>query len=301
MYVYAFDDECYQKLMKLRLPKMSVISLKELETKELLDVKPTRNRAEYCWTCGPSAIYHTIRNFNLEHCTYIDADLMFFNSPKIAFDTIESVNASIAITEHFTPKEDPAGKYCVQFVYFKNDKDGMAALKWWKDSCIEWCYARYENGRYGDQKYLDMFPSKFRNVYIFEDRGIGVAPWNMNQYRFQNNYQFMFNEKSYSIVFFHFHGTSISLENKKLILRTVTYDLSVSIKNIIFDAFMKRYKNVCKTYLCVDIDGYIVKRRKIYERLYSKIKSIFKNINFIRNIFYFLSNKRYNGYEKDII
>ena len=75
IYVVAFDDECYLTLKKLNLDKLTVISLSEFETEELLAVKNSRNRAEYCWTSGPSVIYHFMMQYQLSSCTYLDADL----------------------------------------------------------------------------------------------------------------------------------------------------------------------------------------------------------------------------------
>ena len=44
LYVFAFDDDAYQMLMKLALPKMKVISLDEFEDERLLKIKQTRTR-----------------------------------------------------------------------------------------------------------------------------------------------------------------------------------------------------------------------------------------------------------------
>ena len=107
---------------------------------------------------------------------------MFMASPQIIFDEFDK-SVSIAISEHFH-NETIGGKYCVQFMYFRNDIEGRKCLKWWKERCIEWCYARYEDGKYGDQKYLDSFPLLFENVYIIKNRGVGIAPWNMNFYTY---------------------------------------------------------------------------------------------------------------------
>ena len=32
---------------------------------------------------------------------------------------------------------------------------GLKALKWWRDRCLEWCYARIEDGKFGDQFYIE--------------------------------------------------------------------------------------------------------------------------------------------------
>ena len=184
LYVVAFDDICFVTLKNLNLDKLTVVSLSEFETKELLAIKPTRNRAEYCWTAGPSVIFYFIHEYSLDHCTYVDSDLMFFSSPKVVFDEIGI--SSVAITEHIPDGPDMlAGKYCVQFMYFKNDLDGIKALTWWMNSCIDWCFARYEDGKYGDQKYLDSFLELFNNVHVIKHRGAGIAAWNIHLYDFK--------------------------------------------------------------------------------------------------------------------
>ena len=83
LYVFAFNDECFSVLKSLYLANMTVISLPEFEDEELLKVKPTRSRGEYCWTCSSSTILYVLDNYDVDHCTYIDADLYFFASPQI--------------------------------------------------------------------------------------------------------------------------------------------------------------------------------------------------------------------------
>src|SRR3989304_9158872 len=78
LYIFAFDDKTYEILNKLQLKKATVVSLKDFEDEKLLAVKPTRTKAEYCWTCTSSTILYTIEKFNLPSCTYLDADLYFY-------------------------------------------------------------------------------------------------------------------------------------------------------------------------------------------------------------------------------
>src|SRR4051812_17472579 len=80
LYVFAFDDSSLQILKNLKLAHVTVISLAEFETPELLQVKPTRSKVEYCWTCTPAVILHCLEHYKLPECTYLDADLLFFSS-----------------------------------------------------------------------------------------------------------------------------------------------------------------------------------------------------------------------------
>lgn len=90
----------------------------------------------------------------LPEITYLDSDLMFFCSPKCVDNELKKANASVGLTPHFI-NNTIFGVYCVQYVYFKRDEDGEKCLNWWKNECLKWCYSKLEDGKYGDQKYLD--------------------------------------------------------------------------------------------------------------------------------------------------
>lgn len=245
LYVFAFDDDCYHYLKACAFKNMTVVSLKEFEGPELLRVKPTRTRAEYCWTCASSTIWYSIQQYGLDHCTYIDADMYFYSDPQVLVD--EMGDASVLITEHRYSKayeqSATAGKYCVQFVTFKNDKNGMEALKWWKDVCIEWCYARHEDGKFGDQKYLDDWTTRFKGVHVLQHLGGGVAPWNVQQYQVQGTRNevrcTMKNTgEKFQPVFYHFH--SLRFYDEGIVsLSDEGYDIS----NEVIDLFYRPYVN----------------------------------------------------------
>ncbi|MFN8369223.1 MAG: hypothetical protein U0T83_01220 [Bacteriovoracaceae bacterium] len=186
LYIFTFDQNCYEVLKKLSLPKVTLITLQEFEDEELLKVKPTRTLAEYCWTCTPSVLLYCLKKYNLKSCTYLDADIYFYNNPQPLIDEID--NCSILITEHrYTPKYDQAkyaGIYNVQFVGIQNDKNGIEAITWWRERCLEWCYNRIEDGKLGDQKYLDDWLTRFKGVHVLEHLGGGMAPWNVQQYEY---------------------------------------------------------------------------------------------------------------------
>lgn len=209
LFIFAFDDRSFTLLNKLQLDYVTVISLKEFEDEQLLAIKDTRSAGEYCWTCTPSTIKYCIEYYKLDSCTYLDADLYFFSNPSVLIE--EMGEKSVLITEHrYTPIYDDqsatSGIYCVQFMTFKNDTNGMKVLNWWRNSCNNWCYARFEDGKFGDQKYLDDWTSRFDGIHVLENLGGGVAPWNIQQYNLYDS--------NFTLIFYHFHNLKFLMNNK---------------------------------------------------------------------------------------
>lgn len=239
LYILAFGDDCFEALTKLKLSSATIISLKEFENERLLDVKIGRSATEYCWTCASSSIKYCIEQYNLDHCTYVDADLLFFSNPVILFN--EMGDKSVQITKHrYTPcfdQSDTSGIYCVQYMTFKNTKEGMEVLNWWVDACLEWCFCRMEDGKFGDQKYLDNWTKKYTCVQELRNLGGGVAPWNVQQYAFRNEAGKVkgtefFSNRKFDLVFYHYHAFTYTW-NDSFRLTSDTYPLnSNQIKHI---------------------------------------------------------------------
>lgn len=256
LFIFAFDDRTYHLLKKLNLSKATIISLTEFEDEKLLEVKPTRTIAEYCWTSTSSTILYVLKNFNVDNCTYVDADVFFYSSPKPIFD--ELGDNSILITEHrYSPqynKELKAGKYCVQFVTFRRDENGLKALKWWRDRCLEWCYARYEDGKFGDQLYLDDWTERFEGVHVLQHPGGGLAAWNVQQYDFKvvNDKIFGIEKsigKEFEVIFYHFHYLKFFQDGKiELGRRTLSKD----VLNIFYKNYIKFLEDIKDELLKID-------------------------------------------------
>ncbi|PWT96530.1 MAG: glycosyl transferase [Bacteroidetes bacterium] len=252
LYVVTFDDQSFEYLSSLRLESLTPISLKEFEDQELLKVKPTRSVAEYCWTCTPSIILYCIQKYHLPSCTYVDADMIFYNDPQLLLDEMDG--ESVLITSHrFTSEYDQTdhGIYCVQFMFFKNDRDGLTVLNWWRQKCIEWCYARLEDGKFGDQKYLDDWPIRFKGVHVLEQPGGGVAPWNVQQYEFHYEekvlkLRYQKAGASFPVVFFHFHGMKIYTDNAFACTGTL-YDLDETVKEIFYFPYAEELSKIAST------------------------------------------------------
>lgn len=213
LYIFPFDENALNILREMKLENVTIVSLSEFENNKLLAVKSGRTRAEYCWTCTASTIDYCITKYNIPHCTYLDADLCFYGDPGVVLD--EMAGKSVLITEHrYTSMSEwleKSGRYCVQFITFFNNPDGLRVLHWWRDKCIEWCFARFEDGKFGDQKYLDDWLTRFPGVvHVLQYIGAGVAPWNVQQYKvIRKGKKWVILPRAggegVPLVFFHFH------------------------------------------------------------------------------------------------
>ena len=249
LYVVCFDDLAFEILEKLKLANLVTISLVDFESEGLLAVKKTRTAGEYCWTCTPHVIRYVLETYKLEQVTYLDADLCFYEKPSLLLAEFEQADASVLITEHrYTPRHDQSatsGIYCVQFMTFNADERGLKVLQWWQDRCLEWCYARFEDGKFGDQKYLDDWPKRFEGVHVLQHLGGGVAPWNIQQYRIQElGNKLYVNE--FLIVFYHFHAYKYYADGRHDFVSL--YHLNSEVVNLLYRpyglALLKAYEEI---------------------------------------------------------
>ncbi|MEO8856427.1 MAG: hypothetical protein ABI343_05490 [Burkholderiaceae bacterium] len=217
VHVLCMDPLTAQVLDSLGLSQVSCIALSEFEDEEMLHAKKSRNVAEYCWTLTPCLPWFILqRDPAIQEITYLDADLYFYSPVEPLFEEIG--NASIAIIEHRFPPRlrhlEATGRFCVEWVGFKRDAQGMACLGRWRAQCLEWCYARLEDGRMGDQKYLDAWPDTYSAVHILQHKGAGVAPWNFDRYQYGRLPNGNISVDEVPLVFYHFHQFQILANGK---------------------------------------------------------------------------------------
>lgn len=248
LWVLAFDLYTEKILKKMKLKGVSVIPLKEFEDEKLLSIKNTRNKVEYIWTTTPSLpLYIFKNNPNLKYTVYLDADLFFYSDAMAGVEEIG--NGSILAVPHRFPKgfehiAKDSGYFNVAFNVFKRDDAGMRCLERWRDQCIEWCYWRHEDGKLGDQMYLDEWPKLYGKKFV-ESKNIGVdtAPWNISQYKVtkRGGYFYINNTK---LSCYHFHQFQIlGPENFS---RVLGYTLSKDVIRYIYEPYEEELKRQFK-------------------------------------------------------
>lgn len=232
LWILCVDDEAHEVLIKLNLPNVRLLQLSNLETEELKRVKPTRTKGEYCWTLTPFAPHFVFEaNPAVQRVTYLDADVWFRKSPAPIFREFEASGKHVLITDHaYAPEYDQSatsGQYCVQFMTFTRE-GGEAVRKWWEEQCIEWCYGRLEDGKFGDQKYLDDWPERFEDrVHVLQNKEWMLAPWNATRFPYSNS------------ILWHFHGARIVTKLNDLHgIVCSTYPLPLVTRKYVYERYL---------------------------------------------------------------
>lgn len=231
----CLDELTRTLLKKINNPHVVLLALHDIENSDPALTEPRRSRTppEYFWTLGPTAIRRALEYIpEGEPLYYIDADLCFFSNPAEMLSEMDG--CSVLIHEHrysprFAHRLTLSGRFNVGLVGFRNDPYGREVLDWWRLRCIEWCFARNEEGKFGDQMYLDDWPNQFKHVRILQHAGAGVAPWNQESLRFQKAQDaalkptLLVNDQP--LVFFHFHSLVPINPNVYLLFKHEAYKL----------------------------------------------------------------------------
>lgn len=209
--VLAVDKESAKVLGDLKLPDMIIILSEQLEDEELMQLKRQRNPSEYCWTLKPVLLLHLYEKYNnIKIFTYLDSDIYFFDNPMKLFKRKDKW--SVLLTTHKVNRKANGG-----FVAFRRSAQAYEALQWWEDRCREWCYSRYDNGRFADQGYLDSLRERYKGVSYIDFPGLNVAAWNYFRYDFEVKDGNIYVDRN-RLIFYHFSG-----------LRLKKHDTSIAI------------------------------------------------------------------------
>lgn len=230
LYAVCLDELTRVILERMALPNVVAVPLHKVEEndEDLLAAKKNRNTVEYYWTLTPSVLLWLFeRRPEVRLITYLDADLYFFSDPEPIFG--ELGDDSLLIHEHRFPESarelEKYGKYNVGLLCFRRDEVGLEVLKWWRERCNEWCYCIVQDGKFGDQLYLDDWTERFRRMHVLEHPGAGVAPWNHIQYRFHSLPGGAVAVDDSELIFYHFHSLEFVRPGLVLPTKFTTYPL----------------------------------------------------------------------------
>jgi hypothetical protein len=189
---------------------ISIIHLSDLGDELIRKIRSDREYREFCWTLGALLCDFHLR-MNEKEVVYLDADILFFNSPEILLH--EARSGDVAAIKHRFPSRlqnyEMNGMFNVQWVYFSNSAVGRKAAARWAEQCVDSCSYQPEIGIVGDQKYLDEWPDLYPTFVEILTPGAGIAPWN------HETFGPFYGDKGWKVkgnsdlIFYHFHGLKI--------------------------------------------------------------------------------------------
>ena len=210
LYVLCMDQTTWNTLNALAPDGLKPVALESVMDARLKKASADRTLKEFSITCKSFFMRWLLRRQeDLEMLSFADSDMFFYSDPGAVLGEIGA--GSVGITEHrFPARLEPEtsrdyGIYNGGWVSIRRDARGMACLEDWSDRCLNWCYDRLEDGKYGDQKYLVDWTKRFEGVVVLRNKGANLAPWNVENYRITvRGGQVMADDDP--VVFYHFSG-----------------------------------------------------------------------------------------------
>ncbi len=219
--VLALDKETEIYLRNLSAYSINVYTVETLGDSELRNLFGVRTWKEFCWTSAACLLYSVNKIIPRGSMIgYIDADCFFFED---IFNTLNPlIGKSIAIHEHRFSKDraewlKKSGRFNVGLIAGITGSQFDDCLERWRQQVLESCIVDYSLGKCGDQSYLNEWPEIYENLVILNSSGVGLAPWNLNNYKIQK-YGKKYLVDLEVLNFFHFHGLEIGLIGKQIAL-----------------------------------------------------------------------------------
>lgn len=268
LYYLCLDEYTFEKLKSIGDPNLVPCLLsEEFEGNEDFDKLLNENKyapvgltekqyerlkvfpgfSEFHFALGSFFTNHIMETRNPYQLLYVDADILFYCSPKLIFDSVDG--CSIGIIRHRHNKIGCiAGGYNVGVVYFRGDEVGRRCLRWWRDVVLnknnEW---HKKFGTCGDQKYLELFEKLFGNVKILDDDIGHGAPWNFHLYKYYaDKTKIRWGDIIQDLVFVHFSHFDCN-EKSYSVARKVEWKLHKPAKKY-YDEYAKIIRDVRERY-----------------------------------------------------
>lgn len=137
----------------------------------------------------PFFLEHLFEKYNLQKIVFFDPDILITYNLDHLSKLLDDF--SIILTPHITqPYKDTSkpseidilqsGVYNLGFIALSNKPSTKTLLKWWKERLKRYCLVDREKGLFVDQKWIDLVPGFFKDVYILRDETYNAAYWNFH-------------------------------------------------------------------------------------------------------------------------
>jgi hypothetical protein len=192
LHIYALDELAFDYLLISYSgdSRVEVLLYSDYLDNTWNNLKKTRSKTEFIWSMTPLFISLTYKVMSADFLVYVDSDMYFLESDRKILKRFQESGKDAFITPHFYfgdyDYSKISGKYCVQYLIFKTFSSNDILYSW-VINCKNECTSNVRPGGKGDQRYLTFWEELFPNrIYIAENLGEFVAPWNVYRDGVQN-------------------------------------------------------------------------------------------------------------------
>ena len=204
---FRIDDE----------PFDSLILTKDLGIVDLRSWIFRHSVVELCTAVKGPAFVRIFEVTNADKVVYLDPDIVVLHNLNDLSNILE--RAGVVLTPHQVVPDvtDDAiidneicslkhGVYNIGFLAVKRNEEGLSFIHWWRDRLMKYCYDDIPNGLFTDQKWVDLAPAFFNDIFILRDKTYNVATWNLTHRDVRSYNDGTLTIDSSPVKFFHFSG-----------------------------------------------------------------------------------------------
>lgn len=221
-YVVVADEisEEFQSIIR----NFSLLSLQELDLPEKEKMLFRYTIMELNTAVKPFAFETLFEKKGFDKVVYLDPDIFVYEKMREVEEALDN-GLHFVLTPHLTGRLEEDGKmpdepaimragiYNLGFIALRRADTTLEMLRWWQKKLEKQCIVAVEEGIFVDQKWMDLIPGRYSDVFILRHEGYNVAYWNLpHRNASVRNNKFYFNGQR--LVFFHFSG----LDPKNLFL-----------------------------------------------------------------------------------
>ncbi|MFT5824259.1 MAG: hypothetical protein ACI8ZM_005525 [Crocinitomix sp.] len=196
--------------------RMQITGFEEIGCPEFEEMLARYNVIEFNTSVKPFYIEYLWRHYGDEHqIVYLDPDIVVYRPLDHVFMALD-VN-SIVLTPMFSMVTEKTsldelvalrhGMFNLGFIALKYSEQSMKLVKWWKERLTTHCLIDKPRGIFVDQKWMDLAPLLFDEVFILKHPGYNMAWWNFAERKLLDlGDSFAVNNREQLLCFFHFSG-----------------------------------------------------------------------------------------------
>jgi len=204
---FFIDDEPFDSLI---LPK-------DLGISDIDSWTFKHSVVELCTAIKGHAFIKIFEATGADKLVYFDPDIVVLSNLE-ELSNILNMSSIVLIPHQVVPDDDDGaivdneicslkhGIYNLGFLAIKKNREGMKFLHWWRDRLLKFCYDDIPNGLFTDQRWVDLAPAFFDDIFILRDKTYNVATWNLTHRDVRSQDNGVLSIEGSPVKFFHFSG-----------------------------------------------------------------------------------------------